>query len=95
MVWSPLARTGKFFEVPLGRALVFPLLVASAMSIGSMAVNDKLFWKPPATLDAEYRAAAAEKDGVMERGGAPPVFLNPISRGLPGGMRGPEDVATS
>lgn len=92
MFFTP--KTGKLFEIGMGK-VVPVLLGASALSVGSIWLNSKLLYVPPASLADDFKAEAAAKDGIAEREGAPPVFLNPIRRGLPGTMRGPEDVATS
>lgn len=82
---------GPVREVALARS-VPAMLVTFGLSAACLWANKHFFNVRPASLAPEFQAAAAEKDGVAERASAPPVFLNPISRHLPGGVRGPEDV---
>jgi hypothetical protein len=55
--------------------------------------NSALLWnQKPATLDPAFIAEAKRIGNVAQRVNGPPVFLNPFSNRIPGGVRGPEDL---
>ena len=61
----------------------------SCVSASPSGVRVQVHVQPGASNDAVQGMV----DGALKlRISAPPVFLDPISRGLPGGIRGPEDV---
>lgn len=87
-------RIGKFFEIPFSTTMpsLIGALVLSAVGVWG---NKALFNVPPASLSPDFVAEAAEKAGIAERISAPAVFLDPISRNIPGYMRGPDDVTAA
>lgn len=84
--------TGHFLEIPFSK-IVPSLLTTFGLSAAAVWANKALYNVAPASLQPDFLAAAAEKEGVVERISAPAVFSNPISRGIPGNLRGPDDVA--
>jgi hypothetical protein len=52
-------------------------------------LNNRNF-SPVESMSADFKAAEAK--GIITRTDAPPVFINPITMGLPGNILGPEDV---
>jgi hypothetical protein len=84
-------KTAKFLEIGLGR--VMPLIFATmGVSYGCLWLNKATWNVPPASLSPQFEAEAAKAGGAAPRLTAPPVYLNPIRNGLPGGIRGPEDM---
>ena len=47
----------------------------------------------PASMAPDFVAEANRIGQILSRVSAPPVYRNPIRLGLPGGLRGPEDLA--
>ncbi|KIY96420.1 hypothetical protein MNEG_11541 [Monoraphidium neglectum] len=84
--------SGKFLEVPFWSKIMPSILITFGLSGLAVWANKAIFNVPPPSLSPEFKAEAAEKAGVVERISAPPVFSNPIRRGIPGNIRGPEDL---
>ncbi|KAI8475946.1 MAG: hypothetical protein J3K34DRAFT_464318 [Monoraphidium minutum] len=83
--------TGNLLEIPFSKVLP-SLMSAFAFSGFAIWANKAAFNVAPASLAPAFLAEAAEKTGIAERISAPPVFLDPISRGIPGSVRGPDDI---
>lgn len=84
-------KTGHLLEIPFSKS-VPAMLAVFGLSAISVWANKALFNVPPASVSPAFLAEAAEKEGVAERISAPPVFLDPITRGIPGNVRGPDDL---
>ncbi|GBF95451.1 hypothetical protein Rsub_08413 [Raphidocelis subcapitata] len=69
------------------------LAIATGFSVVALWADRKLLHGTPASFSPEFQAAAERIGPVAERTSAPPVFLNPIRRRIPGHLRGPDDVA--
>lgn len=84
-------KTGKLFDISIGRIL--PLVLGTmGASYGCLVLNKQLWNVEPVSLSPQFEAEAAKAGGAAARLTAPPVYLNPIRSGLPGGVRGPEDL---
>jgi hypothetical protein len=84
-------KTGKLLDIAFSRVL--PLIVGTcAASYGCLVLNKEMFNVPPLSLSPQFEAEAAKTSGAAQRLTAPAVYLNPIRSGLPGSVRGPEDV---
>lgn len=84
-------KTGKLLDIAFSR--VVPLILGTcAASWACLVGNKALFNVPPPSLSAEFQAEASKTTGAAHRLTAPAVYLNPIRNGLPGSVRGPEDL---
>lgn len=84
-------KTGKLLDIAFSR--VAPLILATmGASYGCLVMNKKLWNVEPVSLTPQFEAEAAKTGGAAARLTAPAVYLNPIRNGLPGGVRGPEDL---
>jgi hypothetical protein len=84
-------KTGALLDIAFSR--VMPLILGTmAASYGCLVLNKTAFNTEPVTLTPQWQAEAAKTSGAAARLTAPAVYLNPIRSGLPGGIRGPEDV---
>ncbi|GBF95323.1 hypothetical protein Rsub_07751 [Raphidocelis subcapitata] len=91
---ATLAKLHTFLETPMAKIMP-SFLAATGFSFAAIYANKAIFNVAPNSLSPDFVAAAAEKEGIAERISAPAVFLNPIRRGINGGVRGPDDVATA
>lgn len=84
-------KTGKLLDIAFSR--VMPLVLGTmAASYGCLVLNKSAWNVEPVSLSPQWEAEAAKTSGAATRLTAPPVYLNPIRNGIPGGVRGPEDL---
>lgn len=85
-------RRGKIFDVPF--SYTGPRIAAAMVLAGAIwwAVPVLTWNHKPETLSPEFVAEAKKVGAVAQRMNAPPVFLNPFTNRIPGGIVGPEDV---
>eukprot|EP00775_Hariotina_reticulata_P007410 gene7410-7619_t len=85
LAWKPALK------VPFASQTLPKVLIACGLS-GLCVYLNSWFNIPPLTASPVFQAEQARIGMVMTRTDAPPVYLNPISNGIPGNVRGPEDV---
>lgn len=84
-------KTGKLFDIAISR--IMPVIMGTmAASYGLLVLNKQACNVEPVSLTPQFQAEAAKTSGAAARLTAPAVYLNPIRSGLPGGVRGPEDL---
>eukprot|EP00798_Chlamydomonas_sp_ICE-L_P011212 gene11212-18834_t len=83
-------RTGRIFEIPLSYTIPRVLAVVTLAGVLSYSIP-RFFWKKPHTMEPEWLKEAEKFKGIATRVHAPPVYLNPFTNKIPGGVIGPED----
>ncbi|KAG1663377.1 hypothetical protein FOA52_007114 [Chlamydomonas sp. UWO 241] len=79
-------------EVPLSFVVPRVMGVVASAALLWYVAPMVLWTKKPASLDPEFLAEAKRIGNVAQRMHAPPVYLNPFTNRMSGGILGPEDL---